>query len=182
MDPHEPPLTRREKIAADRALADLKREERLERESHQGFWRAKAMPALLWLLMVGLAIGGAHFWLIRPIQEANARKQSSQFLSSAWDFYHSGNLDAAASELQPYLEKPGISHQAHVLMARIRLAQGNRPLAVASLRRARETALNPLEIDQWILGLNSFTAPTSPAAGSSPSSENPPVPRTAPTP
>lgn len=159
----DPPLTLREKFAANDALARLKAEKRLERSEEKGFLRAQLLP----FLMAGALIFGLFYGLyarvMRPMKDLKRETGGLYPYDISLRAYRLGSYEAAAKALQPLLDKNPSASEAYILMARIQFARGHRPEALECLKRARENSLDYRQIDRWIADLES---PLSPPSGS----------------
>mgnify|MGYP002138078139 CR=1 FL=1 len=95
----------REKYAADRALADLKRETRLEKAALKDYWRGVLLPAATRLaaFVIGCLVLG--HWVIVPFREAKMDRPQPYYAASS--YYMEGDLTRAAESLREDLESRG---------------------------------------------------------------------------
>ena len=152
-----PPLNLREKYAADRALADLKRETRLEKAALKDYWRGVLLPAATRLaaFVIGCLVLG--HWVIVPFREAKMDRPQPYYAASS--YYMEGDLTRAAESLKTILEKKPLASPANILMAKIEVSRGKPEAAIGHLKKARETTLDQKEIDAWIAALERTSSP-----------------------
>lgn len=146
-----PLLNLREKYADARALADLKRETRLEKAALQGYWRGVLLPAATWLAAFVIGCLALGHWVIVPFREAKMARPQPYYAASS--YYMEGDLTNAAESLKSILEKNPLASPANILMAKIELSRGKPEAALGHLKKARETTLDRKEIDAWIAAL-----------------------------
>ncbi len=151
MNEPEPLLNRREQYAADRALADLKRETRMETAALQGYWRSVLLPAATWLAAFVIGCLALGHWVIVPFREAKMARLQPYYAASS--YYMEGDLTNAAESLKSILEKNPLASPANILMAKIELSRGKPEAALGHLKKARVTTLDRKEIDAWIAAL-----------------------------
>ena len=157
MNEPEPLLNRREQYAADRALADLKRETRMETAALLGYWRSVLLPAATWLAAFVIGCLALGHWVIVPFREAKMGRTQPYYAASS--YYMDGDLTNAAESLKSILEKNPQASPANILMAKIELSRGKPEAAVGHLKKARATTLDRKEIDAWIAALELPSSP-----------------------
>lgn len=158
MDLSEPPLTIREKYAADQTRAKLLSKERKLRNEQKPFF-AKYLPGFLsWAgtLSVIYMFGAEVIWPVHNLRAMMERAADSAPFPSAHGYhmanayYVRGEIQQASGALVPFLEKHPESYPGNILMAKIELARHQPAAALKYLEAARETALDRKEIDRWI--------------------------------
>lgn len=150
----EPPLTLREKYAADRALADLKMALWRENRERKGWFRVHFLPAAIYTAAGLVCLAAARLLVVNPPRETAGQPKEQPYYTASAAFLN-GDPGQAAETVTRLLKKNPASPAANMLMAKIHLARGQRQAAADCLRAARETTLERREIDGWIADLES---------------------------
>jgi hypothetical protein len=163
MDLSEPPLTLREKFAADQARASLLKEERMLRNEQKPVF-ARYLPGFLsWAGTLSLIymFGAEVIWPVHNLRAMMERAADSAPFPPAHGYhmanayYLQGGIQEASDALVPFLEKHPDSYPGKILMAKIELARHQPAAALKHLEAARETSLDRSEIDRWIADVKS---------------------------
>ena len=163
MDLSEPPLTLREKFAADQARASLLKEERMLRNEQKPVF-ARYLPGFVCWCGALSCLYAAGAWIVWPLRELRLSMEratdSAPFPPAhgyhmANAYYLRGGIQQASDALVPFLEKHPDSYPGKILMAKIVLARHQPAAALKHLEAARETSLDRSEIDRWIADVKS---------------------------